>query len=94
VSQRLASPAQQAWLTARQRALGRIAYSEPRSPREYRLCGCWWKLESLRGYDSSPASARYARNMFWAAELASEHGPAPWLDLLKRARVKNPEAAK
>jgi len=64
----------------------------PRTRRDYRLVARWWEREAQRGYDSSASSARYARNMRWAAELAGLYGPGSWLELIARAGVKNPEA--
>lgn len=61
-----------------------------RTPRDYRRTARWWELEAQRGYPSSSASARYGRNMRWAAELAGIYGPGTWLELMSRAGVKNP----
>lgn len=66
----------------------------PRTPREYRIVARWWEAEAARGYTSSDTSLRYARNMRWAAELAGLYGYLPWLDLLRAASYKNPEAVR
>ena len=63
-----------------------------RTRRDYLSAGRWWALEASRGYGSSSNSERYARNMCWAAELATLHGPGTWLELIARAGVGNPEA--
>ncbi len=65
--------------------------STPRTRREDLRTGRWWALEASRGYPSSPASSRYARNMRWAAELAALHGPGTWPELIGRAGLANPE---
>lgn len=51
----------------------------------------WWDTEVARGYPSAANSARYAKNMRWAAELVLFHGPGAWLELIERAGVPNPE---
>lgn len=79
-------------ITEAQRRLGRCSVIN-RTRAEYRRCARWWELEAKRGYPSSADSLRYARNMRWAAELAGLHGPGTWLELIKRAGVKNPEAS-
>lgn len=79
-------------ITAAQQRLKPATVPTPRTHAEYRRCARWWELEARRGYASSAAALRYARNMRWAAELAGLHGPAPWLELLARAEVQNPEA--
>ena len=69
-----------------------VAWSgTPRTPREYRCVARWWELEAARGYESSPASQRDARNMRWAAELAGLFGPGTWAELLARSGHPNPE---
>lgn len=82
----------QASLTAAQLRLRPRVISNPRTEAEYRSRARWWDLEARRGYVSTADSARYARNMRWAAELARAHGPGTWLELIARAGVQNPEA--
>lgn len=69
----------------------------PYSPRirtEYRRYARWLELEVRRGYPSASETARYARNMRWAAELAGLHGPGTWLELIAHAGVENPESSR
>jgi hypothetical protein len=80
-------------IAAAQRRLPRIP-SQPRTRQEYRIVARWWELEARRMYESATSSVRYAQNMRWAAELAGLYGPGPWLELIARAGVKNPEAGK
>lgn len=83
--------AEQAWITDRQRALWPLPLTA-RTRTDYLRYARWLHLEARRGYESAAATARYARNMRWAAELAREYGPGTWLELIARAGVKNPEA--
>lgn len=81
-------------ITFRQRLLECLRFRATGGPRtwgEYMRCARWWELEARRGYPSSADSLRYANNMRWAAELAREHGPGTWQELLRRSGAKNPE---
>lgn len=89
---RTAERRRQARITEQQRALRALRPLTPRTRRDYLRRSRWWALEASRGYPSSADSSRYASNMRWAAELAAEHGPGTWLELIERAGVRNPEA--
>lgn len=78
------------WISDRQRRLDILRC--PRTPIEYLRVARWWELEALRGHPSRADSARYARNMRWAAELATLFGPGTWLELIARSGHENPEA--
>lgn len=80
-------------ITQRQRWLPRhLMVAVPRTRLQYLCVARWWELEARRGYASSADSLRYAANLRWAAELAVEHGPGTWSQLIERAGVENPEA--
>jgi hypothetical protein len=66
----MATAAEQDWITERQLALFAPPDPLPATPRtrvDYLRIARWWHLEARRGYPSSDRSARYARNMRWAA---------------------------
>jgi len=63
----------------------------PRTRTEYRGRARWWELEARRGYGSSQASLRYARNLRWAAELTESYGNGTFAELLARSGFDNPE---
>jgi hypothetical protein len=79
-------------ITEAQRRIGPML-ATPRTRDDYRRRARWWELEARRGRGSSEQSARYARNMRWAAELTESHGPGTWLELLARSGNPNPEPA-
>ena len=80
-------------ITQRQRWLPRhLMVASPRTRLQYLCVARWWELEARRGYASSADSLRYAANLRWAAELARDHGPGTWSELIARAGVENPEA--
>lgn len=81
---------EQARITAAQRRL-RPGWRPTRTRAQYLRNATWWELEARRGYPSSVDSARYARNMRWAAELTVFHGAGTWRELIARAGVQNPE---
>ncbi len=86
-------------ISVMQRRLGRRPFVS-RTASDYLRSARWWELEACRGYtdhvdergeDSSARSRRYARNSRWAAELAAEHGPGTWLELLVRSGNPHPD---